>query len=132
MHAILIGNTFPTSLVRREAVILPISVKRLAERCQAAERKGKLKSFWGHQNTLAVASEKLGTDLTPKSERPALGLTAEGLPTLDGEVFYEVHLLNPDYNGTYRPKIGEEVDESKICGWTALLVRFLRRAHERR
>ena len=132
MKKILVGNTFPTTLIRRKAVIQPISIESLAAHCQAVARKGRLKSFWGHANTLKVVSEKVGADLTPKTERPAIGLTAGGLPTLDGEVFFEVYLLNPDYKGAYRPRIGEEVDETMISGWTALLVRFPRKMKDGR
>ena len=118
MRKILIGNTFPLVLIRRNTLIKPVPIRKIDKRINVY-------SFWGHANTLKVASEKLGVDLTPKEVRPAIGLNERNLPLFLGEVFREVYVFNPDYKGTYRPKIGEEVGEDMINGWTMLLIRFL-------
>lgn len=77
-------------------------------------------SFWGHVNTRMAAESVLGMSLQPKTERPAIMLTAEGLPILDGEVFDTCWLLSPDYEQGFRPSIGVEVGLDQIAGWHVL------------
>ena len=116
---LLVGNTFPMTLIRRHVEITPID---LAEAKLMVE-KG-IKSFWGHKNTIAVAEQQLGVNVAPESERPALSLSNEGFPMLDGEVFSQVLILNPLYVSGFRPQIGETVPPDKFIGWHALLIKF--------
>lgn len=117
---ILIGNTYPLSLLRRPASIAPASVEELRQR---AENEGFL-SFWGHDNTRAAAKQVLGFDPAPPSARPALSLSPENLPTLNGHPFTEVWVLSPDYAPGFRPQIGKEVPAEKIAGWQSLKLSF--------
>jgi hypothetical protein len=118
--AMLIGSTFPLSLVRRAVRIVPAKVEEL----RVELRKRAVISFWGHKNTLSAAGEVLGVDLTPKFERPAIDLTEEKLPQLDGQAFTEAWIVSPDYMPGYRPAIGEEVQVDKIRGWQVLRVKW--------
>lgn len=117
---IFIGNVFPTSLVRRKVTIRPIDIAQ-AQKLLAKER---FVSYWGHDNTLNVASQYAGVDLTPPVSRPALSLTPEGLPTFNGDTAEKVLVLSPEYQPGFRPAIGQEVDASQILGWQWLIVEF--------
>ncbi len=117
---ILIGNSYPLSLVRCEVTIRPETRARLKE----TMGKRVIHSFWGHANTLAAATAFAGVDLTPATERPALALTPDGLPTLDGVVFRECWVLSPDYAPGFRPRVGEEVPEDVIEGWQVLRLNW--------
>lgn len=104
-------------------------------------------SFWGHENTMAVATRVLGVDVTPLGGRtarpqmalfriftniwrrlnsggavvrPQLALTPEGFPTLGGMIFRECIVLSPIIDR--RPSIGEEVSEAEIKGWDPLRI----------
>ena len=125
---ILIGNSFPLSLVRREVEIEPVDLTQFVVRLDAALTKGdQVVSFWGCSNTLKVASDILGVDLTPKTERPALSLSSNNLISFEGETYHIVYILSPDYRPGFRPAIGVEVGPEDITGWTVLRVRFPRR-----
>lgn len=113
---ILLGSTFPLSLIRCAVRIEPRSVEEL----RGAVRGRRIHSFWGHANTAAAAGALLGVDVRPREERPALRLNTEGLPTLDGIVFAECWVLSPEYIPGYRPPIGGEVAADVIQGWQAL------------
>ncbi len=117
---ILLGSTYPLGLIRRPAHVEPASLDELRRRARA---EGFL-SFWGHGNTRAAAGEVLGLDPAPATERPALRLTTDHLPSLDGHVFDEVWVLSPDYVPGFRPRIGEEVGLESISGWQVLRIRF--------
>lgn len=119
--AILVGNTFPMTLVRRKVSIEPIVI---GSWLWAGE---KIVSFWGHENTRTTAEQMLGVSLKPDVERPAITLNDEGLPMLNGQTFKEVYLLNPDYKPGFRPVPGREVTPDEIIGWTMLRVQFLER-----
>ena len=80
------------------------------------------RSFWGHSNTLAAAREILGVDVAPAVERPAVVLTDENLPSLDGAEARECWVLSPDYAPGFRPAPGEEVPPEKILGWQVLRI----------
>jgi hypothetical protein len=67
-----------------------------------------------------AAESVLGVSLQPKTERPAIMLSAEGLPMLEGEVFDVCWLLSPDYEQGFRPAIGTEVRLEQITGWHIL------------
>lgn len=120
MSPVLLGNSFPLSLIRRPVIIEP---RPLADLQRAAAKCGFL-SFWGHSNTLSAARSVLGFDPTPPVERPALKLDDAKLPSIGGQTFSEVWVLSPDYFPGFRPKIGEEVSSQEIRGWEALRVQF--------
>ena len=115
---VLIGNSFPLSLIRRSVRIEPVGRDELL----AAVKGRPIASFWGHANTLAVANGWLGVDLTPKAERPALSLSEDKLPLLDGVECQECFILSPDYRPGFRPAIGSEVDATDILGWQVLKI----------
>ena len=117
---ILIGNTFPLSLVRRKVVIEPIELEELKKLLQ----QSNICSFWGHSNTLAVARELLGIDITPPFLRPVLELSADKKPLFNGKEFSECYLLSPDYQSNFRPAPGEEVTQEQIKSWQCLKVVF--------
>lgn len=117
---ILLGNSFPLSLIRRPVRICPASLAEL----QAGIAAEGFVSYWGHQNTLAAAAQVLGHDPTPRSEREALTLNADGLPTLCGRIFPQVWVLSPNYPDGFRPAQGEEVSLAQITGWQVLRLDF--------
>lgn len=120
MRSILLGSTFPLSLIRRRVVIEPQPIESL----KGLLRTGAVASFWGHQSTLGSAQAILGADLSPRTERPALRLTPDNLPELDGQVFSECWVLSPEYVPGFRPAIGEEVPAEKIRSWQVLRVKW--------
>lgn len=117
-QSILIGNSFPLSLIRRKVVIEVSSREAVLEVLQ----EKAVASFWGHANTLAAANDWLGMDLTPKTERPALHLSENKLPQLDGVEYQACFILSPDYRPGFRPAIGAEVDAADILGWQVLRI----------
>ena len=123
----LIGNAFPLALIAREVNVKPVALVELRAVVREAALDGTLESYWGHANTLAAASKMVGVDLAPATERPALRLDAEGLPTLDPNKKGEniVYVLSPRYRGGFRPQIGQEVQAQDIQGWQALKVSFI-------
>lgn len=116
IRPILISNSFPFSLVRRPVNVRPRQIDELAD----ALRSRPFASAWGHANTVAVASEIAGVDLTPATERPALTLSDDLLPVLDGRSFDECWLLSPDYTPGFRPQPNQEVSPDHIHGWQVL------------
>lgn len=119
MTKVLLGNTFPLTLVRRRVQIDPVSI----EDAKALLEAGYV-SFWGHSNTAVAAKAQLGFDVLPETERPALKLTSEGLPELNGVVAAKVVILSPEYRAGYRPAIGVETGVEDILGWQALVLTF--------
>lgn len=119
-NKILVGNSFPLSLIRRRVTIEPRGIADLLRRLRGKD----IVSFWGHRNTLAAINGQLGVDLTPAVERPALSLSAEKLPMYAGEVFTECWVLSPDYKSGFRPAVGEEVAPELILGWQCLHLIF--------
>ena len=117
---LLIGNTFPLPLIRRSVRITLSSREELLR--LTADRP--VASFWGHANTLAAVNEWLGIDLTPATERPALALSPEQLPMLDGQAYCECYVLSPDYRPGFRPAIGVEVGPQDILGWQVLRLKW--------
>ncbi|MFA6929692.1 MAG: hypothetical protein WCT05_05150 [Lentisphaeria bacterium] len=117
---ILIGNSFPLSLIRRVVLIRPSSQRELRE----ALTGRRVVSFWGHANTLLAASQYAGCDLTPSRERPTVRLSAECYPCFAAEIFRECWVLSPDYVGNFRPGVGEEVPAEKILGWQVLRLEW--------
>lgn len=113
---LLIGNSFPLSLIVRRVVIEPRSLEEMRARITEATAV----SFWGHPSTLAVASAAAGKDLTPSSTRPALILDAAGLPSLAGESFAECWVVSPEFAAGFRPAPDMAVSPDKILRWRAL------------
>jgi hypothetical protein len=58
-------------------------------------------------------------------ERPAITLSDDNFPQLDGSTFEECWVFSPDYKAGFRPKIGQEVEEKNIIGWQVLKIRWL-------
>ena len=122
---ILLGSTFPLTLIRRPVRIVPATLDDLRERAAGTT----VLSFWGHDNTLAAAAAILGFDPRPDEQRPALTLNDAQLPVLrkkDGNyvAFSEVWVLSPSYIPGYRPEIGAEVPAEKIITWQVLHITF--------
>lgn len=117
---ILVGNSFPLSLVARRVVIEPVSVRDL----QAGARDRRVHSFWGHSNTLAPAQQAMGIAFVPESDRPVLGLDEQGYPSLDGTTFHECWIVSPVYVESFRPRIGDEVPPEMIRDWQVLRMRW--------
>ena len=115
---ILIGNSFPLSLIRRRVRIVPIGREELLAEIKVRQ----IASFWGHSNTLAAVNEWLNKDLTPKTERPVLCLSEHKLPQLDGMEYQTCFVLSPDYQTGFRPAIGSVVDAADILGWQVLKI----------
>ena len=115
--AILIGNSFPLSLIRRKVIIEPAEF--------ALDGK-KIISFWGHDNTIKAASKFIGHDLSPLVERPQIKLDDNNLPTINGETFTECWIVSPIYKDAIRPAIGEEVANSAITNWQTLKITWQR------
>lgn len=114
---LLIGNSFPFSLIRNDRVVVESrSLDDLRGEVSAATPV----SFWGHSNTRSAAEAVLGVSLQTETERPALSLSEDKLPMLYGETFDTCWLLSPDYPGGFRPAIGQEVGPEMISGWHVL------------
>lgn len=121
MKKILIGNAFPLSLISRSVRIDPVALDELKAKLANAD----IHSFWGHGNTVALASEIVGTSLEPFQSRPAIALDEEGLPRLDGISFSACWVLSPEFFEGFRPGIGEEVSASNIIDWKVLKITWL-------
>ena len=121
MDTILISNSFPFSLIRREVHVIPEPLEKLKDILSSRP----FVSAWGHANTMRSANALLGTDLTPKTERPAIGISPEGFPSLDGIVFSECWHLSPNYIPGFRPQINQEVSPEQIVGWQTLCLRWV-------
>lgn len=118
---ILIGNSFPLSLIRKNKVeIQEVPLESFKQHLINSE----IFSFWGHRNTLKVAEQILGVCLEPRTERPAIELNEMCLPTLYGESFDECWVLSPNYIQGFRPSIGEEVREEQISDWIVLKINW--------
>jgi len=115
---ILVGNTFPLTLIRRKTSIVPKSVEIL--KVHINDKNNIVYSFWGHNNTLATANKILEIDLTPTTKRPSLLLSNEGYIEFNDNIFKQCWVLSPDYIPGFRPIIGEEVGEDEITGWQVL------------
>jgi hypothetical protein len=119
-HPILVGNSFPWALVERPIRAIPASQVDLQTACLSATG---VHSFWGHPSTLQAASAFAGLDLTPRSARPALVLSPENLPTLDGHSFDEVWLISPRYHSpSFRPRENSPVGPEEIARWQVLRI----------
>lgn len=118
--ALLLGSTYPLSLVRRPVRIAPASLDELRDEVARKE----VFSFWGHLGTAEAARNTLGIDVLPATSRPALELTPEGLPSLHAKVFAECWILSPELPKGFRPGIGQEVPAEQILGWQVLKLEW--------
>ncbi|MBN2451740.1 MAG: hypothetical protein JXR77_15225, partial [Lentisphaeria bacterium] len=105
-------------LFRRPALVAPIP---------AADFRTLLKgkrvfSFWGHRDTLDSAAHFAGLYLTPRRDRPALELSPDGYPMLDGRVFRDCWVLTPDYPAGFRPAIGHSEPIPAADAWRVLHI----------
>lgn len=114
---VLIGNAFPFSLIRCKRLIVESETVSELRRALAG---AAVFSFWGHANTRSAAEKVLGVSLAPRTDRPAVTLSPDARPMLDGETFDTCWLLSPDYPEGFRPAIGEEVGLGQIKGWHVL------------
>jgi len=120
MEILLIGNSFPMNLITRDVIIKPKTVAELRKEIKIAE---EIYSFWGHGNTVKIASNICGTDLNNKGNgirRERVSITSDGLPSFGGLFFRECWILTPEYVRSFRPEIGEEVAVDMIKKWRAL------------
>jgi dTDP-4-amino-4,6-dideoxygalactose transaminase len=116
MKKLLIGSTFPLTLIRQNVSIKPVELPCLLKAAEDCE----IISFWGHSNTLEVAEKMLGFSVKPATERPCLLLTENMLPSIDGLEFDECWIVSPQYRPGLRPAMGAEVDLNDITGWHIL------------
>ena len=112
---LLVGNSFPWALVERALRAGPATDAALRERIASAGPDG-LHSFWGHASTLPVASDFAGTDLTPRTVRPAVTLSDDGLPMLNGITFQEAWIISPGF----RPAENAAAAAEDIERWQVL------------
>lgn len=120
MSAILVGNSFPLSLIRRRVTIEPAPLAAFERRAEGAT----VYSYWGHANTLQAAREFLRIDVSPTVDRPVVSLSDEGFPSLNDTVFRECWVLSPTYKSGFRPAVGEEVDAENIITWQVLHMQW--------
>lgn len=118
LAGLLLGNSFPLSLIRRAVSIQPRPLVDLL----AAMQGRAVFSFWGHANTLSAVCRLLGRDVAPLCVRPVLTLDRHDLPCLAGRSFAECWVLSPEYAETFRPELGQEVAESAIVAWRVLHI----------
>ncbi len=118
---ILIGSTYPPSLIRARVFIEPQPIEKLKAELQTRP----VISFWGHDNTLGVAGALLDANLAPTTKRPSISLSPRMRPILNNAEFDECWVLSPDYAPGFRPKIGEEVTAEKIKGWQVLKMTWI-------
>lgn len=113
---LLIGSTFPLSLVRRSVHIEIQSLGALAK----ALTERPIFSFWRHENTLSIVNRLLGTQIPPADSGMAITLDEENYPVFHGHVFTQCWVLSPDYETGYRPEADSEAPLDKIRGWHVL------------
>lgn len=114
---ILIGNTFPIAMVKRNVKIYPITLKSL--RNEIVNSK-KVYTYWGHENTRNIAQKILGIEFPKDDFRKPLSLSAEGYPLWGNIEFKKCYILSPNYRDGFRPSINREVTLDEILSWKAL------------
>jgi hypothetical protein len=120
LQPVLVSNSFPFGLVRRPLRVTPGSIEELREVLRAR----RWLSAWGHENTVAVASDLVGVDLRPAVPRPVLTLDVADRPLLGSVGFEEIWLLTPEYAPGFRPPVGREVEATHIVDWRVLHLWF--------
>ena len=116
----LVGNSFPLSLVRRSVRIDMVTIAEFRDFAKGAV----IHSFWGHQNTLELVNRYLEADLTPREPRISLSLNEEGCPMLNGRTFQECWVVSPRFAAGFRPALGKEVEVDEIEDWQLLRIRW--------
>ena len=119
-NGVLIGNSFPLSLIRRKVFITPEKKEILQRVLQDKE----VFSFWGHSNSIKAASDFLACDLSPDCERPAISIDKDGYPNFNGQRFQECWVVSANYIENFRPAIGEEIAPEKIASWQVLFMKW--------
>lgn len=114
---ILIGNTFPLTLIRKKTVIIK---EENLEKLRELLSKAEVYSFWGHENTRKAAEQFIGVSLQTKEFRPTISLNKEGFPMLYGEKFFECWIVSPNENKSYRLAISSELSNETIESWSIL------------
>ena len=118
---VLIGNSWPMTLFRRQALVSPITLNALRNRIKTAE----VFSFWGHENTVAAVSAMLDRDLTPREPRPTIILNDKRYPTLYGVEFRVVYIVTPKiFDESKRLHAGESLNAFDIAYWKAVQITF--------
>jgi len=117
---VLVGNSFPFGLIKSRVTIQPMTLDDL----KAEISVRGIFSFWGHTNTLSVAFEMIGFDLTPEQERPSLSLDKDNRPFLFGKSFSECWVVSPEYVDGIRPEIGKEVRVQQIARWNINRIKW--------
>lgn len=122
---VLFGNAFSPSWVRRTVQLSAIPMDAMKR--VIAQRE--VVSFWGHDNTLALAADILDLSdaekIRPRTQRPPVVITPKGFPMLDGRVFHKMYVLCPQYAEGFRPRAGVEVQPCDIAGWMAQVVSWI-------
>lgn len=113
---LLIGNSFPLSLIVRRVVFEPRPIKELREKMKEAIAV----SFWGHSSTWASASAAVERDVSPSSGRPALLLDADGATSFEGESSGAGCVILPEFAPGFRPAVGQEMKQEDIRDWRVL------------
>lgn len=120
MDFLLIGNSFPLNLINRDVFIKTETIENLRNEIKNAK---EVYSFWGHENTVHIASKICGVDLRATGDergRPRVTRSGIGLPSFGGLDFRECWILSPEYVRNFRPEIGEEVEIDMIKNWHVL------------
>ena len=121
---ILVGNTFPMSLIRRECFIVPVSSQEFKQFIEL--ENPEIVSFWGHKNTIRVVYQIFNIDVTPIEDRPVLRLSSNRLPYYMNKEWKQVYVISPTYKadvGRPDPKI--EVTPDMIKDWQILKIAFI-------
>ncbi len=87
--------------------------------------RAQVHSFWGHTNTLLIASAIVGVNLAPDGppgSRPTLVLSDNLLPMLNGVEFTDCWVLSPNYKENFRPAVGQAVASEQIADWQVLYL----------
>mgnify|MGYP001326922145 CR=1 FL=1 len=115
---VLIGNSYPWSLLRGRP---RLEEKNLDELKAEIALRGSV-SYWGHKNTLQIASDLLETDLTPEIERPSIQLSPTLKPSIGGREFSQCWVMAPVYIEGFRPAVGFEVTVGMIENWRIICL----------
>lgn len=119
---IIIGNTFPLSMIKREVRIYPISIESLREIIQNSD---EVYSYWGHANTIRIAEKFLNVMFQRKDFRKHLSLSLCNKPLWNDIEFKKCFVLSPNYKNGFRPSINKEVTIDEIVSWQALVVEWI-------
>lgn len=112
---VLIGNSFPLTLVRgRTVTINEVKLDELLSEMDGA----KIYSFWGHENTRKSVESYLGISLATYEERPQISLSKNNLPSLYDVEFNACWVVSP--NQIDRHAVSQNFSLEEIGSWTIL------------